>query len=148
MAAMAQNTRRTLLEQHDQDQANHWIGIPKTRSIVDSINEPTGPHSPTGSIVDAHTAPMTNPPALTLNIPEPEPPQPISWLDEQLASGNVTAVTTFPSKVTHLLLPALLTEWHRVNAEILRQPEYEDLLKAWEIMVQKVDNTSKGYNNS
>ena len=104
MAPMARNTRRTLLEQRDQDRANHWIGIPETGLIVDFINEPTQ------SIVEAHTTPMVNPPAPTLNIPEPEPPQSSSSLDEQWASGNVTAVTTLPSKVTHLFLPALLTE--------------------------------------
>ena len=116
---MAQTTRLSLLEQRDQDQANHWVGIPKTGSIVDSIHDPTGPHPPTGSIVDAHTAPTADPHAPTLNIPALETPQPFSSLNEQWASGNVTAVTTFPSKVTHFLT-CTLTEWHRVNAGILR----------------------------
>ena len=47
-------------------------------------------------------------------------------------------------KVTHLLLPALITEWHRENATLIQQPEYTDLLNEWEILVHKVDNTSKG----
>ena len=110
MAPMAPTTRLSLLEQRDQDQANHWVGIPETGSIVDSIHDPTGPHPPTGYIVDVRIAPKTDSPTPTLNIPAPGPPQPFSSSDEQWASGNVTAVTTFLSEVTHLLLPALLTE--------------------------------------
>ena len=64
---MARNTRRTLREQRDQDQANHWIGIPETGSIVDLVN------GPIGYIIDAHPTPKTDPPAQTLNIPKPEP---------------------------------------------------------------------------
>ena len=108
---------------------------------MDSINLPNG------STVEAHPAPTTGLPAPTLKIPEPESPQPPSSSDAQWESGRITALTKYPSKVTHILLPALLTEWHRMNVDILWQPEYEDLLKEWAIMVQKVDNTSKDYYN-
>ena len=50
---------------------------------------------------------------------------------------------TYPNAVTHLLLSAFLTTWHRENAALLQQSEYNDFFKEWEIMVQKVDNTSK-----
>ena len=42
--------------------------------------------------------------------PEPEPTAPPENVNEQWEFGNVTAITTFPHKVTHTVLPALLTE--------------------------------------
>ena len=83
MAPMALTTMRSFIEQRDQEQAIHWVGIPEVGWIVDSINEPMGLHPPTGSIIEAHAVLTNDPTTHALNIPEPETPQPFSSSDEQ-----------------------------------------------------------------
>ena len=86
--------------------------------------------------------------ALNILTPEPKPNQlQTGARDNALDSGNIATLTIFPYKVTHLLLPALLTEWHKRSTGTLQQPNFQDLLKEWEDMVQKIDNTSKMYFN-
>ena len=83
----------------------------------------------------------------TLTIPEPEPLFPPGLAEEAWATGDATLATTCPNMVTHLLLPALLTKWHKKEAGLLQQPVLKDLLEAWEILVQQVDNTFEDYYN-
>ena len=68
MASMASTTRRTVLELRDEQQADHWVGIPATGSILDSIHDPMRPHPPTRSIADTQNVSTTDPTTPALNI--------------------------------------------------------------------------------
>ena len=148
---MAPTTRSLFLEKRDidQEQANHW-------KIYGTIPEDSAKAKAT---TKPDVAP--EPPNLTTIQPN-QNIQPSAYQNQNLLLRPVVTqamhgirdnskeqLTTYPSKVTHLLLPALLTKLHRENAALIQQPpKYTDLLKEWKILVvHKVNNMSKGYFN-
>lgn len=153
---------------YGQDQANHWkihVTIPKyigtaptgeegaNRNALIRTEDDTKQATTKANVAVASTgledavSTESENATPTLIIPDPEPPYPSGSSDEAWATGNATALTTYLSKINHFLLPALLTKWHKENAGLLKQPEFKDLLKAWKILVQRVDNAAKDYYN-
>ena len=171
---MVPTTHMSLLEKRDidQEQANHWNG--NNTTVVPAAASTETHVVPVAASTETHVVPvaastetthivpaaaLTETPVVSaaastklnpvtaLHTPEPEPTAPSDSSDKQWEYNDVQAISKFPRKVTHILFPALLTEWHRKHAGILRQPEYKYISKEWEIMVQKIDNTSTQYFN-
>ena len=90
---MAPTTRLPIQQDINAAHAVHW----KVHGTI-----PEEPKKATIPVRDAAVP-------LALNIPTLEPIQTNS-ADGTRDTGNIATLTTYPSKVTHLLLPALLTD--------------------------------------